>query len=174
MTNGVSCLTRVRITTSLLALAATMIAGSGYAQSSSDAQPVADTVYRNGFVYTVDGALSRAQAFAVKDGKFIAVGTDDDMKAHTGDDTEVINLRGRMAMPGLVDTHIHALRGALTALGVIFPTRVDGRSGSTSLMTRCISGRPALRSLRELKAGLPADHWSSSLRVRRYVACSFP
>jgi predicted amidohydrolase YtcJ len=122
MTNGVSCLTRVRITTSLLALAATMIAGSGYAQSSSDAQPVADTVYRNGFVYTVDGALSRAQAFAVKDGKFIAVGTDDDMKAHTGDDTEVINLRGRMAMPGLVDTHIHALRGALTALGVIFPT----------------------------------------------------
>ena len=122
MTNNVSCLTRARITTSLLTLAATLIAGSGYAQSSSDAQPVADTVYRNGFVYTVDGALSRAQAFAVKDGKFIAVGTDDDMKAHTGDDTEVINLRGRMAMPGLVDTHIHALRGALTALGVIFPT----------------------------------------------------
>ncbi len=39
----------------------------------------------------------------------------------TGPDTEVVDLKGRMHMPGLVDTHIHALRGALTALGLAFP-----------------------------------------------------
>lgn len=38
------------------------------------ASHTADTVYKNGFVYTADGARSRAQAFAVQDGKFIAVG----------------------------------------------------------------------------------------------------
>jgi hypothetical protein len=81
----------------------------------------ADVVYRNGFVYTVDGVRSRAEAFAVKDGKFIAVGSNDDMKAVTGTNTKTINLNGRMVMPGLVDTHIHALRGALTALGLAFP-----------------------------------------------------
>jgi len=81
----------------------------------------ADVVYRNGFVYTVDSVRSRAQAFAVKDGKFIAVGSNEDMKAVTGKDTKVVNLKGRMVMPGLVDTHIHALRGALTALGLAFP-----------------------------------------------------
>ena len=81
----------------------------------------ADVVYRNGFVYTVDGVRSRAEAFAVKDGKFIAIGTNDDMKAITGKDTKVINLKGNMVMPGLVDTHIHALRGSLTALGLAFP-----------------------------------------------------
>jgi len=81
----------------------------------------ADTVYRNGFVYTVDGVRSRAQAFAVRDGKFVAVGSNDDMKSVTGPDTTVVDLKGRMVMPGLVDTHIHPLRGALTALGLAFP-----------------------------------------------------
>jgi len=81
----------------------------------------ADTVYKNGFVYTVDSVRSRAQAFAVRDGKFLKVGTNDDMKAVTGKDTRVVDLKGKMVLPGLVDTHIHALRGALTALGLAFP-----------------------------------------------------
>jgi predicted amidohydrolase YtcJ len=81
----------------------------------------ADVVYRNGFVYTVDGVRSRAEAFAVKDGKFIAVGTNGDMKAVTGENTKTVDLKGKMVMPGLIDTHIHALRGALTALGLAFP-----------------------------------------------------
>jgi len=81
----------------------------------------ADAVYRNGFVYTVDSVRSRAQAFAVRDGKFLAVGSNGDMKAVTGKDTKVVDLRGKMVMPGLIDNHIHALRGALTALGLAFP-----------------------------------------------------
>jgi hypothetical protein len=81
----------------------------------------ADVVYRNGFVYTVDGVRSRAHAFAVKDGKYIAVGSNDDMKAVTGENTKTVDLKGKMVMPGLIDTHIHALRGALTALGLAFP-----------------------------------------------------
>ncbi len=81
----------------------------------------ADAVYQNGFVYTVDGVRSRAEAFAVRDGRYVAVGSNDDMKAVIGPETKVVDLKGRMVMPGLVDTHIHALRGALTALGLAFP-----------------------------------------------------
>jgi predicted amidohydrolase YtcJ len=81
----------------------------------------ADVVYRNGFVYTVDGMAQVAEAFAVKDGKFVAVGSNDAMKAVTGKDTKVIHLKKKMVMPGLADSHIHALRGALTNLGVKFP-----------------------------------------------------
>ena len=88
---------------------------------AADSKAPADTVYHDGFVYTADGARSRAQAFAVKDGKFIAIGTNEDMDVVTGPNTEKINLKGRMVMPGLIDNHIHALRGALTSLGVAFP-----------------------------------------------------
>ncbi|MBL0714655.1 MAG: hypothetical protein JJV98_13245, partial [Desulfosarcina sp.] len=63
-----------------------------------DSKVPADLVYRNGFVYTVDMTRSRAEAFAVKDGKFLAVGTNKDMKAFTGKDTKVIDLKGRMVM----------------------------------------------------------------------------
>ena len=81
----------------------------------------ADTVYKNGFIYTVNALRTRAQAFAVRDGKFLKIGSNDDMKALTGKDTRVVDLKGKMVMPSLVDTHIHAMRGALTALGLAFP-----------------------------------------------------
>lgn len=81
----------------------------------------ADTVYKSGVVYTVDDFYTSHEAFAVKDGKFVAIGSDKDMKAYTGKNTKVVNLRGKMAMPGLADNHIHALRGALTSLGLSFP-----------------------------------------------------
>jgi predicted amidohydrolase YtcJ len=106
-----------------LALAA-CIAGFASVASSAAAKAKdvkADVVYRNGFVYTVDGVRSRAEAFAVKDGKFIAVGSNDDMKAVTGKNTKTVNLKGKMVMPGLVDAHIHPVRGALTSLGAEFP-----------------------------------------------------
>jgi predicted amidohydrolase YtcJ len=90
---------------------------TGVAQQASEA----DAVYRNGFVYTVDGVRTRAQAFAVRDGKFLKVGSNDDMKTVTGKDTRVVDLKDNMVMPGMVDNHIHALRGALTALGLAFP-----------------------------------------------------
>jgi len=73
----------------------------------------ADMVYKNGLVYTVDGVRSRAQAFALRDGKFLEVGSNDDMKALTGPDTKVVDLKGKIVMPGPVDTHIHCLHGFL-------------------------------------------------------------
>ena len=81
----------------------------------------ADAVYKNGFIYTADAIRLQAQAFAVRDGKFLKIGSNDDMKPFVGKDTRVVDLKGKMVMPSLVDTHIHAMRGALTALGLAFP-----------------------------------------------------
>jgi predicted amidohydrolase YtcJ len=103
-------------------LFSTTLASGVFAQDeASNRAAEADAVYQNGFVYTADGVRSRAEAFAVRDGKYVKVGSNDDMKAVTGPDTKVVDLKGRMVLPGLVDTHIHALRGALTALGLAFP-----------------------------------------------------
>ncbi len=73
----------------------------------------ADLVLTGGAVYTVDAARSWAQAVAVKDGRIVAVGTDAGMRPHVGPRTEVVNLRGRMLLPGFQDAHVHASGGGL-------------------------------------------------------------
>ncbi len=77
---------------------------------------IADSVFRNGRIYTVDSAHSWAEAVAIKDGRFCYVGTSDAVAAFIGDSTQVIDLHGRMAMPGLHDMHIHGVQGALRVL----------------------------------------------------------
>lgn len=71
----------------------------------------ADTVYRNGYVYTVDAKDSVQQALAVRGGRIVYVGDNDGAKALTGKKTEVIDLQGRMLMPGLIDGHMHPQSG---------------------------------------------------------------
>jgi len=83
-----------------------LVACGGNEQPTAPAQP-ADLLLRNGYVYTSDAARSVAQAVAVKDGLILAVGSDAELQALQGPDTEVIDLQGRMLLPGLQDSHIH-------------------------------------------------------------------
>jgi predicted amidohydrolase YtcJ len=69
--------------------------------------PHADMVMRNGYVYTVDGKNSVRQAIAVTDGKIVYVGSDVGASSYIGQQTQLIDLAGRMLMPGLIDAHIH-------------------------------------------------------------------
>lgn len=73
----------------------------------------ADLVFVNGAVYTVDAARSRAQAVAVAGGRITEVGTDADVRASVGPQTEVVDLQGRMLVPGFQDAHVHPVSGGL-------------------------------------------------------------
>ena len=77
--------------------------------SSCQEQPkeVADTILTNGEIYTVDEANPQAEAVAIKDGKFIAVGTNAEIDKYKGETTAVVDLGGKFVMPGLVEDHIH-------------------------------------------------------------------
>jgi predicted amidohydrolase YtcJ len=69
----------------------------------------ADLVIINGKIVTVDKEFSIAQAVAIKDGKVIAVGKDEDIKELAGKNTKVLDLKGKTVLPGINDTHIHAV-----------------------------------------------------------------
>jgi predicted amidohydrolase YtcJ len=76
----------------------------------------ADLIFVNGAVYTVDAARRWAQALAVRDGRIVTVGRDDDVAALRGDRTEVVDLRGRMLLPGFQDAHVHPVAAGLDLL----------------------------------------------------------
>ena len=67
----------------------------------------ADVVYTNGKIYTVNEPQPWAEAVAIKDGKFIAVGTAADVEAVKGERTKVVDLGGKFVMPGFTDAHLH-------------------------------------------------------------------
>jgi predicted amidohydrolase YtcJ len=69
----------------------------------------ADTVYVNGKFITVDKSFSVAQAVAVKDGRFVAVGSSDEIRRLVTPNTRVIDLGGRAVVPGLMDSHTHMI-----------------------------------------------------------------
>jgi predicted amidohydrolase YtcJ len=73
----------------------------------------ADLILYNGKIATEDDRRSIAQAVAVSDGKFLAVGTERDVMATHGDRTKTVDLGGRTAIPGLNDSHLHLIRGGL-------------------------------------------------------------
>lgn len=71
----------------------------------------ADVIVRNGKITTMDPRRPAAEAAAVRDGTFLAVGSDGDVMRLAGPATRVIDLRGRTTIPGLHDSHLHVIRG---------------------------------------------------------------
>lgn len=71
----------------------------------------ADFILHNGRIYTLDRAHPWASAVAIRNGEFIAVGNDAAVEPHRGSSTKLVDLRGAMAMPGIVDIHTHMLMG---------------------------------------------------------------
>jgi predicted amidohydrolase YtcJ len=76
----------------------------------------ADLVFVNGDVYAMDAARSWARAVAVRAGEIVAVGTDDEIADLRGDRTEVVDLAGRLLLPGFQDAHVHPVGGGLDML----------------------------------------------------------
>ena len=76
-------------------------------------EPSAALVLRGGRIYTLDPKRPWAEAVAVRDGEFQAVGRSTDMDRFIGGQTAIVDLGGRLVLPGLIDSHIHFLEGSL-------------------------------------------------------------
>jgi predicted amidohydrolase YtcJ len=75
---------------------------------NADFRPMdVDLIVSNAKVYTVDSRIPRAEAFAVKNGRFVAVGSLDEMKGLTGRMTRSYEAKGMIVLPGFIDTHNH-------------------------------------------------------------------
>jgi predicted amidohydrolase YtcJ len=103
-------------------------------------------ILTNGRFATQDRCGSFVSAVAVHDGKFVAVGTEQDVERHRGNSTLVIDVGGRTVVPGLYDSHLHLIRGGLNCN---MELRWDGVPSLAD----------ALRMLKEQAARTPPPQW---------------
>jgi len=73
----------------------------------------ADLILHHGLFTTLTRARPTASAVAIRDGRFVAVGADKEVLALAGPKTRVVDLKGRRVLPGLIDSHLHIIRGGL-------------------------------------------------------------
>jgi predicted amidohydrolase YtcJ len=109
------------------------------------AQPP-DLVLLDGKIVTVDAQSATREALAVRDGKISSLGSTREIRALAGPTTRVVELGGRTVIPGLIDSHLHAVRAALS-----FSTEVNW-IGARSL-------REALTRISDAAKRRPPGSW---------------
>src|ERR1700729_1399303 len=106
----------------------------------------AELILYNGKIATQDDRRSLAEAVAIRDGKFVAGGSDRDVMGLRGDGTRIVDLNKRTVIPGLNDSHLHLIRGGLN---YNLELRWDGVPSLAD----------GLRMLREQAQRTPAGQW---------------
>src|SRR5450631_3133394 len=130
------------------------------------AAPAPELILFHGRVLTVDSRDSIAQALAVRDGKIVAVGSDEQILRLAGDATRRIDLHGRTATPGLIDSHAHVADGGVEQL---YHVHLGDAESVAEVVRRIQAG------ILRLKPGewLQGDGWDEGkLAERRYVTAA--
>ena len=98
----------------------------------------ADMVLSNGKVVTIDTNESIAEAVAIKFGRILAVGSNEQIKSLIGSETEVIDLKGRTMIPGLLESHCHisTAEGLQRTLGIIDASQEGGVKSLVDILAK--------------------------------------
>ncbi|MGE0718445.1 MAG: amidohydrolase [Alphaproteobacteria bacterium] len=123
----------------------------------------ADLVLRNGRIVTLDPADRVVTALAVRDGRIVAAGRDAEMEALAGPGTRTIDLAGRTAIPGIVDSHCHpdSYAARLARWHDVGPANVASREG-------------LLAQIAAACRALPPDRWFAGYRFNDHKSGGFP
>lgn len=104
-------------------IAALLVLGTAAWSSPSAARAAAEMVFHGGRVYTVDVARPWAEAIAIEGGKIVAVGTDAEVLGFADSTTEMVDLAGRMLLPGFHDPHVHVIEAGINEGLCLLPWR---------------------------------------------------
>ena len=103
-------------------------------------QSFADTVLRNGHFISLDATIY--DAMAIREKRIQALGKSQDIQAFIGPHTKVIDVRGHTVIPGLIDSHIHAIRAGLTEETEISWTGVKSLAAAIELLVHASKTKP--------------------------------
>ena len=111
-------------------------------QASLPVAEMADIILTNGKIFTGNSDQPWAEALAIKDGLLLAVGSSEEVAGFEGDSTQVGDLLGQMAMPGIIDAHVHTLEGATKELYECKFAFSSGPAEIRSAIEACVAADP--------------------------------
>src|SRR5471030_2202367 len=97
----------------------------------------------NGSFTTLDPAQPKASAVAIADGRLVAVGHDEEVRALAGAGTRIVDLGGRCVLPGLIDNHLHLIRGGLNFNLELRWDGVRSLADAMDMLRRQVAATPA-------------------------------
>jgi len=97
-------------------LARTLLIAVGSIALSFQVAHAQDRVLVNGKIFTANPRQPYAEAVSIRDGRIVAVGGRQEVSASVGSDAQVVDLQGRTLLPGLIDSHVHAVMGGVGLL----------------------------------------------------------
>lgn len=123
-------------------MCAALLSGIAGCEQPVNEVPSADILLRGGVIHTVDANQPIAEAIAVSGNEIVFVGNNNAAAAYIGPATEVVELEGRLVLPGMVDAHLHPLGGAVKELYQCnFPFSADPEEIRNTI-AKCVEERP--------------------------------
>ncbi|PVH91006.1 hypothetical protein DM02DRAFT_620750 [Periconia macrospinosa] len=121
---------------------------AGSALGASIAQraplPIADTLFVNGIIHTLDSGSTTINggALAITNGTITCVGEEEDCKSAVGASTKVVDLNGKVMIPGLIDTHVHPFDAGRAMLGCTLRYRQLTQEALRKIIQDCLDSQP--------------------------------
>jgi predicted amidohydrolase YtcJ len=122
--------------------AVTLVGSLGFMVVALAADPPADLILLHGKIHTENASRSVAQAVALRGNTIIAVGTDQTVSGLIGPRTRLIDLHGRVVLPGIIDAHIHPAFGAQTVGKCSLNDKLLGPGEIKAKVTACLKENP--------------------------------
>lgn len=120
----------------------TLIALTAFACTQRPPAEVADVVILDAAVVTMDPAQPQASALAMRDGKIAFVGDNESAQKWIGEKTRVVRAAGATVLPGLIDTHIHVMSGALSLDSCTFADAQLALPEVAAIVRECVARTP--------------------------------
>ncbi|KAJ9190564.1 hypothetical protein P3X46_001751 [Hevea brasiliensis] len=134
--------------------------------TSTSRELMADMIVHNGVIFTSDASLPFADSMAVLNGRILSVGNYSSLQNFAGDKTKVLDLEGKVVVPGFIDSHVHFIYGGLQMMRV----ELRGVNGKDEFVRRV---REAVTNLEEgswvLGGGWNNDLWGGELPVASWI-----
>jgi len=126
----------------------------------------ADLILTNAKVTTLDRSNPQAQAVAIRDGRFLAVGSEAEVRAAAAPDATVIDAKGRRVIPGLIDSHMHIIRGGLNYNMELRWDGVPSRADAMAMLKTQVAITPPNQWVRVV-GGFTEHQFTETARDRR-------